>query len=367
MILLTTNKQALSRSFSMDCLKRLSLVFAIAVAMSFSGTAVLAQATKTQAVSLYNLGLTAYKQGSPESAIIFFKRAADIDPDLADAQYNLGVLYQSEKRLKEAIPRFQEVLRVKPTDADAHYQLGLAFSDLGRPQDAREHLLAIAPNSPHFAEAQKRLSTLGDQQYTPPNGGQAYVPPPSQQPPVQQPQTPPSYQQPSVTQQPQTPPSYQPPPPVQPPPVTPSNPVATIPNTTVAIIATGFKAPSGVAVDKQKNIYIANFLSNTIDRITADGARSQFSMGVNLKGPIGMVIDDAGNVYVANYIGGYITRINPAGISSVIATGFKKPYYLTQDGDGSLLVSQQEDNSVVRITLPPRATSARAQLPQVTK
>jgi len=52
------------------------------------------------------------------------------------------------------------------------------------------------------------------------------------------------------------------------------------------VIANGFKAPSGLAVDKQKNIYIANFLSNTIERITADGARSQFSMGVNLKGPI---------------------------------------------------------------------------------
>jgi len=321
----------------------------------------MAQATKTQAVSLYNLGLTAYKQGSPESAIIFFKRAADIDPDLADAQYNLGVLYQSEKRLKEAIPRFQEVLRVKPTDADAHYQLGLAFADLGRPQDAREQLLAIAPNSPHFTEAQKKLSQIVDQPNALPNGGgpQAYVPPPSQ-PPVQ----PPIQQQP-----PQNPPSYQAIQPPTPPPTQPSapDPVPTIPNTTVKVIANGFKAPSGLAVDKQKNIYIANFLSNTIERITADGARSQFSMGVNLKGPIGMVIDEAGNVYVANYIGGYISRINPAGISSVIATGFKKPYYITFDGDGSLLVSQQEDNSIVRITLPPRATSARAQLPQVTK
>ncbi|MBX9688606.1 MAG: tetratricopeptide repeat protein, partial [Candidatus Obscuribacterales bacterium] len=68
-----------------------------------------------RAVSLYNLGLTAHKQGSPESAIIFFKRACDIDPNLADAQYNLGVLYQMQKRFKEAIPRFEEVLRIKPT------------------------------------------------------------------------------------------------------------------------------------------------------------------------------------------------------------------------------------------------------------
>jgi tetratricopeptide (TPR) repeat protein len=57
------------------------------------------QTPSPQAISLYNLGLNAYKQGSPESAIIFFKRACDIDPNLADAQYNLGIIYQTEKVL----------------------------------------------------------------------------------------------------------------------------------------------------------------------------------------------------------------------------------------------------------------------------
>ncbi|MBI2811837.1 MAG: hypothetical protein HYX67_13555, partial [Candidatus Melainabacteria bacterium] len=58
------------------------------------------------------------------------------------------------------------------------------------------------------------------------------------------------------------------------------------------------------------------------------------------------------NVYVANYVAGTVVRISPAGISSVIASGFRKPYYLALDKEGNLFVSQQEDNSVVRITLP---------------
>ena len=115
------------------------------------------------AISLYNLGLNAYKQGSPESAIIFFKRATDLDPDLADAQYNLGVLYQSEKRLKEAVPRFREALRVKPEDADSHYQLGLALIDLNQLADARQQLMAIAPNNSHFADAQKKVAFIDSQ------------------------------------------------------------------------------------------------------------------------------------------------------------------------------------------------------------
>src|SRR5579885_3004721 len=117
-----------------------------------------AQSPNPHAVSMYNLGLNAYKQGSPESAIIFFKRATDIDPNLADAQYNLGVLYQSQRRFREAIPRFLEVLRIKPTDPDAHFQLGLIYQESGQVSDARQHFLAIAPNHPHFPDAQSRLA-----------------------------------------------------------------------------------------------------------------------------------------------------------------------------------------------------------------
>jgi len=336
-------------------------------AVTSSAFPALAQAqtpTKTQAISLYNLGLTAYHQGSPESAIIFFKRAADIDPDLADAQYNLGVLYQSEKRLKEAVPRFQEVLRVKPTDADAHYQLGVAYLDLGQFQLAKDNFSTIAPNSSHFADAQKKLQIV-DQKMT--GVGTATTTQPTQ---VAGDNTQPSTQaviaQPQATQQVQ---QIQQPPSVAPPPTpsAPATPQALLPNATVRVIATNFSAPAGLAFDKQGTLYIANFLSNTIDRISADGTRSQFSSGINLKGPIGLAVDDANNVYVANYLGGYITKINPAGISSIIANGFKKPYYLTLDKDGSLFCSQQEDNSIVRITLPKAAAIPTAIRTQATR
>ena len=330
-----------------------SLVFSLVTATGYAFPALAQTPTKTQAISLYNLGLTAYHQGSPESAIIFFKRAADIDPDLADAQYNLGVLYQSEKRLKEAVPRFQEVLRIKPTDADAHYQLGVAYLDLSQFQLAKDNFSAIAPNSAHFTDAQKKLQIL-DQKMQ--GGGTATATPPTQpSTDSQAPQV--AIVQPQAVQpvQVQQPPSVTAPPAVS----APATPQALLPNATVRVIATNFSAPAGLAFDKQGTLYIANFLSNTIDRISADGTRSQFSSGINLKGPIGLAVDDANNVYVANYLGGYITKINPAGISSIIANGFKKPYYLTLDHDGSLFCSQQEDNSIVRITLPKAAATTR--------
>lgn len=399
-----------------------------------------------RAVSLYNLGLTAFRQGSPESAIIFFKRACDIDPNLADAQYNLAVIYQSQKRFRDAIPRYEEVLRLKPTDPDAHYQIGVILFDMGRFPEARTHFNAIAPNNVHFTDSQRRLATMNQAQPTAstPAYGTTFDAPPvtqtqppaqpsyqqnSQQQPGQQGQAPNSVSQPPVNQggygqqsaygagataggsdinqatspyardpgvqtsqphsyggqtsapaygqQSQSPPAYgqqgpgqQTAPPqfaYQPPQglatvapaPTSSNPVPTLPNTSLRIIATGFNAPAGLAFDRNGNLYIANFMTNTVDRISPDGSRAQFSSGVNLRGPIGLAVDDIGNLYVANYNNGTIARINPAGVSTVIATNLRKPYYLTLDRDGNLYVSQQEDNSIVRITLPRPAVTAK--------
>lgn len=410
-----------------------------------------AQTTNQHAINMYNLGLNAYKNGSTEAAIIFFRRASDIDPNLADAQYNLGMLYASQRRVKEAVPRFQEVLRVKPNDPDAHYQLALSLIELNRASEARPHLAAIPPSNPHFADAQRRMQQIDSgaapvgssagaltttaTQAPSYSAGTQNDPPRTVEPAPQPPATAysppsaqtPSYAQPSYAQQPsytQTAPSYgqqsssyaqaapslsgSPPsygttsqsyggqntqtqyashnPPAQqsdtatqryaaaqgaqnqsygsPPSATsapasqaPANPIPILANSSIRVIATGFSAPAGLSFDRSGNLYVANFLSNSIDRISPDGSRSQFSSGSNLKGPIGVTVDEQNNVYVANYVGGSIARINPAGISTIIATGFKKPYYVTLDRDGNLYVSQQEDNSIVRLTLP-RTTAA---------
>jgi Tfp pilus assembly protein PilF len=362
-----------------------------------------------QAVGMYNLGLQAYQQGSLESAIIFFRRATDLDPNLADAQYNLGVLYQSQRRAKEAIPRFQEVLRVKPSDPDAHYQLGLALMEMGRAAEAKTHFASIAPNSTHFNDAQKRSqmcdaqlsgATIATPSYSPSAQPQLNM---TSQPAISQPAI-----QPSMQQQPQQPqqnmsasyreayptqsslaqsslaqsslsqsslaqssinqgvsqpvmpasntqysqPVVQSAPAQAPVPAKASNPTAVMANTSVRVIATGFSAPSGLTFDRSGNLYVANYETNSVDRISADGTRSQFSSGAHLKGPIGLVADETGNIYVANYESNTVARITPAGISTIIGTGFKRPYYLALDKEGNLFVSQQQDNSIVRITLP---------------
>jgi len=390
--------------FSVRSARLVALSLAFATQLALPPTT-LAQSPNPQAVSMYNLGLNAFKQGTPESAIIFFRRALVLDPNLADAQYNLGVLYQSQRRHKEALPCFQEVLRLKPTDPDAHFQMGRSLLESGKPQEAKEQFLTIAPNSRDFAEAQ-RLAVVCDQKMINMQAQiptQTYQAQPTQYQPTQYQPTQSPYQ--PVAQQSQ--PQYQPTAQYQPAPqqiqqiqtqqpqiqtqqvnrelvatnVTPTRvdtatdvstnsaldatPQATKPspilaNATVRVIATGFNAPSGLTFDKFGNLYVANFAANNIDKIGRDGTRSTFSTGGYLKGPIGLAADDSGNIYVANYKGGTIVRITPAGIASVIATGFRSPYYLTLDKSGNLFVSQQEDNSIIRVSLP-QAVQATSQ------
>ncbi len=364
--------------------------------LTLSPQIALAQSPSPHAVSMYNLGLNAYKQGSPESAIIFFKRAADLDPNLADAQYNLGVLYQSQRRLKEAIPRFQEVLRVKPGDADAHFQLGVTYMGLASFPEAISELNTIAPSNSHFQEAQRKVQECNQKIAAGQGGAATPVQPgdvrpqlpttpgqPEGTPPADQtgmPPTAPSAESPQGFQQPPTQPPYivtaptsQPPETARQPEASPPSgggeadssssgerPTAVLANASVKIIATGFQAPSGLTFDKFGNLYVANFNSNTVDRIGLDGSRSQFCQGGHLKGPIGLVSDDIGNIYVSNYSSGTIARITPAGISSIIATGFKQPYYLTLDKTGNLFISQQSDNTIIKVSLPRTLTSRTA-------
>ncbi len=65
------------------------------------------------------LGLCMLQSKRPEEAKSFFEKAAEIDPDCADAYNNLGVLAWSEMALDEATAHFKRALEIEPTHRDA--------------------------------------------------------------------------------------------------------------------------------------------------------------------------------------------------------------------------------------------------------
>src|SRR5262249_38669255 len=102
-----------------------------------------------------------------------------------------------------------------------------------------------------------------------------------------------------------------------------AQPTALLANAKLETISTNFNAPSGLACDEQGALYVANFESNSIDRIAPNGTRNAFfSDAKRLSGPIGLAWDNAGHLFVANYNSGTIVYINKDGtFGGTVAAG----------------------------------------------
>jgi streptogramin lyase len=138
--------------------------------------------------------------------------------------------------------------------------------------------------------------------------------------------------------------------------------------------AARFDFPAGVAADAAGNVYVADFSSSTIRKITpagevttlaglannfgsADGAGST----ARFLGPLGLAVDAAGNVYVADNNNHTIRKITPAGMVTTLAgvaedsgstdgvgaaARFSFPQGVTVDAAGNVYVADSGNNTI---------------------
>ncbi|HKW31169.1 MAG TPA: hypothetical protein VJT54_17725 [Verrucomicrobiae bacterium] len=141
-----------------------------------------------------------------------------------------------------------------------------------------------------------------------------------------------------------------------------------------------FNLPTGIAVDINGNLYVADEFNDTIRKITPVGTNWMVStlagqvtnaglidaVGTNAQfaTPTGVAVDNAGNVYVADVANDVIRQITPAGLVSTIAgqphhpgssdgtnngAQFYMPFDITMDAATNLYVTDGVNETVRKL------------------
>ncbi|HET6370209.1 MAG TPA: NHL repeat-containing protein [Nitrospiria bacterium] len=139
-----------------------------------------------------------------------------------------------------------------------------------------------------------------------------------------------------------------------------------------------FVYPTGVAIDRDGNVYVADRGANRIKKISTDGSlvilagtgkpglKDGPAYSAEFNDPMTVAVDDEGNVYVADSGSHAIRRIDRGGMVTTIAgsglPGFRDgmgdrarfnwPTGLAVDPRGNLVVSDSRNNRIRRIKLP---------------
>ncbi len=138
--------------------------------------------------------------------------------------------------------------------------------------------------------------------------------------------------------------------------------------------AAHFNYPNGIAVDAAENVYVADSGNHTIRKITSNGVvttlagyagKAGFKDGTGTNAffdsPQGVAVDALTNVYVADYINNTIRKISPAGVVTTLAgvpgvygsssgagsvARFYFPEDVAVDGHGNIFVADQLNDTI---------------------
>lgn len=101
---------------------------------------------------------------APAEAAAAYRRAVELDPDLADAWINLGRLTHEAGDAKHAIALYREALARSPEDPVVHFNLALALEDTREDRAAACAYERALELDPSFADAHYNLASLREQQ-----------------------------------------------------------------------------------------------------------------------------------------------------------------------------------------------------------
>lgn len=275
------------------------------------------------AVRLYNQGVDISKTGSYQEAILLFRKAIIIDPSFTDAYYNLGSLYEYLGNTDKSLEAYEELVKRDSSDDETAYKVGSIYFQKHNYKKAINYLSLITPDSTKYTDSQSllRKSNIKISELNASIIQKKVI----------------TKAVPKVVK------------PVNP--VKPVNSVTPVKKEFSKVIIKNFNGPTGIATDSKNNLYVANYIENSIIQIAPNGTRKILAKGNPINGPIGVAADSSGNIYVASYLSNEIIKINPQGKIVSILKGINKPYYIYIDKAGVLYISEQNTNTVIKLKI----------------
>jgi superkiller protein 3 len=114
----------------------------------------------------FALGEGYFNKGEKDKATEAFARAIDFQPTNAKAYYNMGVIYYKFDRLDEALAAFQKSMELEPDYSSAFYQAGLVSVKKGDLKGALQYFetfLKIEPDAPEASQVKIMIEELKKQ------------------------------------------------------------------------------------------------------------------------------------------------------------------------------------------------------------
>ena len=121
------------------------------------------ETTADDAAALNARGQDLFEQDKAEEALALFKRAAELDPNVATYHCNLGVAYDELDRDDEAADEYRKAMELDPNDVVSMLGLGYIYSEREDKEGAQrmwKRIIEIAPNSAEAEEARGNLEHM---------------------------------------------------------------------------------------------------------------------------------------------------------------------------------------------------------------